>query len=311
MNAEPYLFDLSTLPCNDIQKRFKSTETPIWTRNKAQFIARYLKTFTFVTKHGTYIDAFAGPQHEETSEISWAAKLVMENEPAWLRNFYLFEKDSQQVEHLQTLKDQYMARNADIKNRRVFITQGDCNEALPEFLKANPIKEKEASFCLLDQRSTECNWETVRTVAKHKGFNGGNKIELFYFLAQGWIDRAIKSWRKDVEDRCKRWWGNDSVRQYLSLGSYDRGQVMAKRFKDEFGYAYAYPFPIQKAGVQGRVMFWMVHASDHQRAPELMWQAYKHIGAGGGVSDPLEQIEFDVIRETSNCNGSTTGHQKS
>ena len=87
MSNEHNLFDLSLFTGNRIEKRFRATDTPIWTRNKAQFIARYVKTFTYVTKHGTYLDLFAGPQHEESSEVSWAAKLVMENEPARIRNF--------------------------------------------------------------------------------------------------------------------------------------------------------------------------------------------------------------------------------
>lgn len=270
----------------------------MWTRNKAQFIARYLKTFIYITKHGTYIDAFAGPQHEGTSEVSWAAKLVMENEPAWLRNFYLFDKDKSQTNQLHSLKQEYLSRHQkDSEKRRVEITFGDCNKKLPEFLTKSPIKEKEASFCLLDQRSTECNWETVKFIANHKGANGGNKIELFYFLAQGWFDRAVKSWKRNVEKRCEQWWGNDDIKDYLSLRSYDRGIKMSERFKNELGYSHAYAYPIQKEGKQGRVMFWMIHASDHQRAPELMWQAYRHIGAGGATSTPLVQSEFTTINE--------------
>ncbi len=34
---------------------------PVWTHNKARFIMRYLRYFVFITKHGTYIDGFAGP----------------------------------------------------------------------------------------------------------------------------------------------------------------------------------------------------------------------------------------------------------
>jgi len=287
------LFDLAPFSGGTVPKRFRPSESPIWTRNKAQFIARYLKAFTYVTKHGTYIDAFAGHQHEETSEISWAAKLVMENEPAWLRNFYLFEMDDVKVENLRALREQYIARSADMKKRSVYVVPGDCNCTLVNFLKANPIREREASFCLFDQRSTECNWETVKFVANHKGFDGGHKIELFYFLAQGWIDRAIKSWKNDADERCKRWWGNDDGYNFLRLTSHERGRFMAERFKKELGYSYAYPFPIQQDGVHGRIMFWMIHASDHPRAPELMWQAYQYIGAGGGLNDPLAQLDLD------------------
>jgi three-Cys-motif partner protein len=163
---------------------------------------------------------------------------------------------------------------------------------LPAFLNGAPVREKEASFCLLDQRSTECAWETVRMIANHKGVSGGNKIELFYFLPQGWIDRAIKSWRVDIEGKCRKWWGRDGVMEFLKLNSFNRGLTMARRFRDELGYKHSYPFPIQKEGEKGCIMFWMIHASDHDRATTLMTQAYRFIGAGGGLNDPVPQLEL-------------------
>ncbi len=294
MEREGYLFDIENFPTAEAPKKFRGIDTPLWTKNKALFIARYLKTFTFVTKHGTYIDAFAGPQHEESRETTWAAKLVLENEPAWLRSFHLFDEDAQQINHLHGLKKHHFAENPDLQGKRVVnVTHGDCNEKLPAFLSANPIRDREATFCLLDQRSTECSWETVKKVAAHKDRSGINKIEIFYFLAQGWIDRTIKSWRNDVEERCVRWWGKNDVMDFLKLRSYDRGRLLADRFKDELGYRHSYPFPIQKEGDRGAIMFWMVHASDHDRAPDLMHQAYRHIGAGGGLDAPIEQTEFE------------------
>lgn len=286
----PFLFNMTEIPSAEAGKKFTNLHTPLWTKNKALFIARYLRSFTYVTKHGTYIDAFAGPQHEGSRNKTWAAKLVMENEPAWLRNFYLFDEDSGQIKHLEALKKVYVAKNNDGVKRSVSVISGDCNKMLPDLLAQSPIKEKEASFCLLDQRSTECDWKTVTTVAAHKGGNGGHKIELFYFLPQGWINRAIKSWRKDVQVRCLNWWGKDGVMDFLRLTSYERGHSMAERFRTELGYKYAYPFPIQKEGKQGCVMFWMIHASDHERATTLMTQAYNYIGAGGALAEPIEQL---------------------
>jgi len=51
-------------------------ERALWTENKAQLIERYLLYFVYITKHGTYIDGFAGPQREDQPE-AWAAKLVL------------------------------------------------------------------------------------------------------------------------------------------------------------------------------------------------------------------------------------------
>ncbi len=49
--------------------KFKNPLHPVWSENKAHFVARYLQYFVFVTKHGTYIDGFAGPQPERETEF--------------------------------------------------------------------------------------------------------------------------------------------------------------------------------------------------------------------------------------------------
>ena len=38
--------------------KVKELERPLWTKNKAKLIERYLYYFVLVTKHGTYIDGF-------------------------------------------------------------------------------------------------------------------------------------------------------------------------------------------------------------------------------------------------------------
>lgn len=289
-NAD-YLFNMAVVPSNEPSQQFTYLKTNLWTENKARFIARYLNSFTFVTKHGTYIDAFAGPQHEPRKSETWAANLVMQNEPAWLRNFFLFEKEPVQVGHLKSLRKSYLAAHKDGK-RTVSVITGDCNRTIPKFLAKKPIKEKEATFCLLDQRSTECSWNLVKFIAAHKGSKGGHKIELFYFLAQGWMNRALLSWKKDVPARFRRWWGKDGLKEFVALTSNQRGQNIAERFKTELGYKYATPYPILKRGKEGGIMFWMIHASDHPRATALMHNAYNFVGAGGALGAPVEHQEL-------------------
>jgi hypothetical protein len=67
-------------PPADRPIRFRSPERPIWTENKAKLIERYLYYFVMITKHGAYIDGFAGPQYPEKQD-AWAAKLVIESKP--------------------------------------------------------------------------------------------------------------------------------------------------------------------------------------------------------------------------------------
>jgi hypothetical protein len=51
---------------------------PVWSYAKARLIADYLRLFIMVTRHGTYIDGFAGPQVDETG---WSARRVLEIKP--------------------------------------------------------------------------------------------------------------------------------------------------------------------------------------------------------------------------------------
>src|SRR5262245_11196767 len=76
----------------------------IWTENKAKLIERYLYYFVLITKHGTYIDGFAGPQYADKVD-SWAAKLVLESQPRRLRHFYLYDKEKKQFLQLEALKN--------------------------------------------------------------------------------------------------------------------------------------------------------------------------------------------------------------
>ncbi|HXQ26380.1 MAG TPA: hypothetical protein VN822_08255 [Candidatus Acidoferrales bacterium] len=75
---------------------------PVWTEYKAKLIERYLYYFVMITHHGTYIDGFAGPQWPGKPSM-WAARLVLQSKPKWLRHFYLYETNKKKVKLLRTL----------------------------------------------------------------------------------------------------------------------------------------------------------------------------------------------------------------
>src|ERR1700761_3653916 len=91
-------------PPTDKPIRFRSPDRPIWTENKAKLIERYLFYFVLITKHGAYIDGFAGPQYSRRKD-AWAAKMVLESKPHFLRNFWLCELNPESVNLLHALKD--------------------------------------------------------------------------------------------------------------------------------------------------------------------------------------------------------------
>src|SRR5258706_2280022 len=99
------LFNDSDLPEPVLpEPRVKVIERPIWTENKAKLIESYLRLFVYITKHGTYIDGFAGPQEPDKPEM-WAARQVLASEPMWFRNFHLFDLDRNQIKRLKELRN--------------------------------------------------------------------------------------------------------------------------------------------------------------------------------------------------------------
>lgn len=266
---------------------FKPFDYPVWTRNKARLVQRYLRYFVFITRHGTYIDGFAGPQEPDKLD-TWTAGLVYDSEPRWLRHFFLCEIDGKKMPLLREL-ERRAAESADSPKRWVRALQGDFNSKIGEILASGIITETEATFCLLDQRTFECDWTTVVRLARHKS---SSKIELFYFLGTGWLHRAFSGLKVSPEEDLTRWWGRDDWKQLVDSGARSITDTVVRRFREELGYRYVNPFPIYEDDAGGkRAMYQMIHASDHPEAPKLMARAYRH---AVDPEEPPEQLEIEL-----------------
>ena len=262
------LFNLSPLCPDDVKEpKVLPIRRPIWTKNKARLISRYLYLFVQITKHGTYVDGFAGPQNPNCPE-SWAAKLVLESEPRWLRHFYFYDVDAKKVDQLRALK----SAQPEVKGRVIHVSPpGDFNVLVKELLASGAIREKEATFCLLDQRTFECKWNTLKVLAQYK--SSSHKIELFYFFAVKWFDRAWSA--VGDKERLEEWWGRSDYDQLSGLKNVDRVQLLVNRIKDDLGYASVKGWPIFERFGGNTTMYYMIHATDHPGAPVLMSRAYR------------------------------------
>jgi three-Cys-motif partner protein len=266
---------------------------PVWTDNKARFITLYLRYFVYITHHGTYIDGFAGPQAECETD-SWAAKLVLESKPQWIRHVHLCDANRSQIKRLKELKAAQPVVDEDGKpiNRNIDIYHGDFNSKIDEILGSGEIGENEATFCLLDQRTFECDWKTVEKLARYKTL--GNKIELFYFLANGWLERALAG-QRDM-DKLARWWGRDDWTELKTMNREGRRDAIVNRVKADFGYQSVKAYPIFKRGSGGAIMYFMIHATDHPEAPIQMARAYRNTVRP--IEPPKEvQIDLDLFPE--------------
>ena len=155
-----------------------SNSWPLGTSYKARLIQQYIKLFTFITKHGAYIDGLAAPQRRNHPE-NCSARLVLRNEPQWVRQFWLCDIEPEGILLLNELRNEYVSLVPQLE-----ILAGDFNVTIDHILGSGQITEKTATFALLDQRTFECHWSTVEKIARHKT---GTKIEIFYFFATGWI----------------------------------------------------------------------------------------------------------------------------
>ena len=266
---QPSLFDIGESSATS-GKYVARLPHPAWTEHKALLIRRYTKLFVMITHHGTYIDAFAGPQYPD-KEGMWSAKLVLEGEPKFLRHFHLFETNKTKFSHIEKL----LAAQPEVKGRTIAAHRKDSNVAIKQLLARQEISEKEATFCLLDQHTIECEWSTVEALASYPPKKSGRKIELFYFLANHWFHRCILNTQD--EERVSRWWGRDDWRPLLAMRPEERAACMARRFEKELGYKYATVYPIYDRDDSAQVMYFMIHATDHDVAPGLMTRAYRSV----------------------------------
>ena len=279
---QPLLFDLPA--SKTVEPKVRLIERPLWTEDKARLIQRYLFYFVLVTRHGTYLDGFAGPQ-DPANPDTWAARLVLESEPRWLRHFYFFEKSNAGESALLGLRDAQPSR----PKRTISIQKGDFNAEVLKLLQSETIKPREATFCLLDQRTFECRWETVKALAQYKT----PKIELFYFLPNLWLDRALSA----LKDRAvfNGWWVRpDDFHSIREMNQTRRMLLVLERFRSELGYLSAKAWPILERRGSGHIMYYMIHATDHPAAPLLMGRAYRAVVAPSR-RDPLEQLVLACV----------------
>lgn len=293
-DKQPLLFAESEMPRRpegSAELAMKPIESPVWTENKARLIMHYLHYFVLLTKHGTYIDGFAGPQDECETE-SWAAKLVLGSEPRWIRHLHLCDENKAQIARLTKLKNSQPILDSKGRklNRKIHIHHGDFNEKIDAILGAGTISEKEATFCLLDQRTFECQWKTIAKLASYK--KTGNKIELFYFLANGWLERALAS-QKDTEV-VAQWWGREDWTQLRNMSRDERRDAIIKRLKCEFKYKSVKAWPIFERSDGGAIMYYMIHATDHPEAPKFMNRAYRRAVM---PLEPIEQLTLGLFTD--------------
>ncbi len=201
---------------------------------------------------------------------------------------WLCDLDPCGVKALETIAEAHRE-----KKRKIVVVPGDFNQTVEDVLANAGIRENTATFALLDQRTFECSWATVERLARHKA---QRKIEIFYFLATGWLERSIAAVRRpETMAKIERWWGRSDWKDLRNMGGVPRAHVVVERFKQELGYAYARPYAIHDKRRGGRTMYHMIHATDHPDASALMVRAYRKTSGRGDVDVLGQQVDLETL----------------
>lgn len=221
----------------------------------------------------------------------WAAKLVLGLQPYRIRYVHLYDNSARQIAQLQMMKKDHLREmrvNDPQMKRTIRVTRGDFNQEVLNLAHLRTIRPNQATFCLLDQRTRECDWNTVEVLANYK--TKGNKIELFYFLPVGWLGRAMAAIKHDPAGKMTRWWGRSDWEILRGKHHIDLAQIFCERFRG-LGYNFVHCYAIRDKLYGGRVMYYMIHATDHPEAPELMGRAYRT------VVRPKPPVQLELVME--------------
>lgn len=88
-----------------------------------------------------------------------------------------------------------------------------------------------------------------------------------------WFKRALSGVR--YPQRLKLWWGREDWHRLFSMSHESIRDEIVQRFKSELSYKHAVAWPIYRKKAGGQIVYYMIHASDHGAAPDLMRRAYE------------------------------------
>lgn len=194
--------------------------------------------------------------------------------------------------------------------KTVWIREGDFNQAVLVDLDKENIPKDKPCFALLDPDSTQLDWSTIEALAHYKGgnppadcrpellilFNTDQALVRLIPREQGlkYADSAMARTLDRVMGGRERW---------IDLNGPHMSAVgLVNRYRENLrglGYAYTVAVPIlSTTGARRRRQYFMVQASEHPKAPDLMLWAEAAIYRARGIEAllPTEMFADEQLR---------------
>lgn len=274
-----------------------------WTLDKLEIFEMYLKMYRRVAGSGAFIDAFAGTGRgvarlgRGTQEVDGSSLIAAKS--GAFASLDLVEMSTANVAALK----ESVSTLGERQRSRVRVHEGDSNLVIPSLLAVGELDPARPCFALLDQESTQLNWDTIEQLAGWKSYSpppSGKgrptscKVELWILFNSHQVVNRL--WPRDrvrypesfSPDTLDRMMGGRSAWWDLWDGGSPSSALVhrfADRLRDDLGYVYAIP-QIIKDPETGRRQYHMIHATDHPSAISFMRWAKRECSGFEDVALP-------------------------
>lgn len=285
----------SELPLTPPEDGLLDREAGEWARDKLAIIRCYLPAFGRACRGKVprwyFVDAFSGPgvnRLRESGERIWGSPMIaLDTDPAFTKCL-LLDKGKREMETLT-------ARAAPFGGHAV-IRQGDANTDLVSLMEPE-LDKKAPCVCLLDPEGPHLAWETVEAIARFK--SGRYKVEQLILLPThtGFIRelpllKSIEAWG---ERDLRRVFGNDDWKPIWERRR--RGEIGADQATTEYVRLYAHGLrglgyktvldrEIRTRGWGGRILYFLVFATDNDAGKKVMDWCFDNIADAGRPTLP-------------------------
>lgn len=257
-----------------------------WTLDKLEVFETYLKLYRRVAGGGAFIDAFSGTGHGVSTAFGRGEQRdgssIIAAKSGAFSSLHLIERD---LNHFKVLERTTGALPDRLANR-IRTHHDDCNSIVPKLLTSNELDATRPCFALLDQESTQLNWDTIEALASWKTYEPPAtmtgrpkmcKVELWILFnshqaiyrlwphdRQKYPESFSPETLDNVFGRREAWWDLWENRKPAS--------ALVLRFAEQLkGLGYQYVLPQQfNDRSTGRPQYHMIHATDHPSAISFM-----------------------------------------
>jgi three-Cys-motif partner protein len=260
-----------------------------WTKIKLEIVERYVSAFGTAcsgkARSWYCVDAFAGPginRIRDTDELVWGTPiLALEAVPSFDKCLLMDNGDAT-IEALQ-------ARTLRFGDRAV-IRQGDCNtELIPAMQEV--ITPKAPCLCVFDPEGPHLEHQTVEAVARFR--RGQYRVEQLIllpthtgFLRELFLERDLPAW---AERDLRRVYGNDdwrAIHQQRREGWITASEATTNYVRlygsglERLGYRTVLDKEIRTQGDRGRLLYFLIFATDHPAGERIMNHIFDSVGGG-------------------------------